>query len=44
MINRAVVFDMDETLGSFQQLYKFWSLTIEYLNLNTLDNKYFLIL
>ena len=41
MLNQAVVFDMDETIGSFQQLYKFWTLTLEYINVNKLDDKYF---
>ena len=39
--NYAVVFDLDETLGSFSQLYKFWFLTKLYLNKDDLDNKYF---
>jgi len=39
--NYAVVFDLDETLGSFSQLYKFWCLTKLYLNKDELDNKYF---
>lgn len=37
----AVVFDLDETLGSFSQLYKFWNLTKIYLNNNDLHEKYF---
>lgn len=35
-----IVFDMDETLGSFSQLYNFWSLTKKYLNNQDLDKKY----
>tara|TARA_B100000900_G_scaffold61011_1_gene46445 strand:- start:1634 stop:2422 length:789 start_codon:yes stop_codon:yes gene_type:complete len=41
MTNMAVVFDMDETLGSFQQLYKFWVLTCSFLNKNDLADIYF---
>ena len=37
----AIVFDMDETLGSFSQLYKFWNLTKLYLNNHNLNNIYF---
>ena len=32
---------MDETLGSFSQLYKFWNLCKIYFKNNNLDNKYF---
>ena len=39
--NYVVVFDLDETLGSFSQLYKFWVLTKQYLNKDDLDAKYF---
>lgn len=39
--NFAIVFDMDETLGSFGQLYKFWSLTKTYLKNNELHENYF---
>jgi len=39
--NYAIVFDMDETLGSFSQLYRFWNLTKIYLNKPTLENNYF---
>jgi hypothetical protein len=39
--NYAVVFDMDETLGSFSQLYRFWNLTKIYLNKPDLNNTYF---
>lgn len=39
--NYAVVFDMDETLGSFSQLYRFWNLTKKYLNKSDLNNNYF---
>lgn len=37
----VIVFDLDETLGSFGQLYKFWKLTKDYLNNNKLHQKYF---
>ena len=39
--NYAIVFDMDETLGSFSQLYRFWNLIKIYLNKPNLDPKYF---
>lgn len=39
--NYAIVFDMDETLGSFSQLYKFWMLTKIFLKKEDLSNKYF---
>tara|TARA_B100000902_G_scaffold399237_2_gene469195 strand:+ start:7693 stop:8481 length:789 start_codon:yes stop_codon:yes gene_type:complete len=39
--NYAIVFDMDETLGSFSQLYKFWNLTKLFLKNDDLPNKYF---
>ena len=39
--NYAIVFDMDETLGSFSQLYRFWNLIKIYLNKPELDNSYF---
>ena len=31
-INYVMVFDLDETLGHFSQLYVFWSLLIKYIN------------
>ena len=31
-INYVMVFDLDETLGHFSQLYVFWSLLINYIN------------
>lgn len=37
----AIVFDLDETLGSFSQLYIFWNLTKLFLKNNDLSNKYF---
>lgn len=39
--NYAIVFDLDETLGSFSQLYKFWILTKIFLKNEDLHNKYF---
>ena len=40
-INYAIVFDMDETLGSFGQLHRFWYLLTVYLDNEDLDKKYF---
>ena len=37
---KVIVFDVDETLGSFTQLYKFWHLINSFFNKN-IDNKYF---
>ncbi len=37
----AIVFDMDETLGSFSQLYIFWNLTKLFLKEEDLPDKYF---
>ena len=37
----AICFDLDETLGSFGQLYKFWHLLQVYLKNMDLDEKYF---
>ena len=37
----AIVFDLDETLGSFSQLYKFWHLLKVYFNNENLNEKYF---
>ena len=39
--NYAIVFDMDETLGNFSQLYRIWNLIKIYLSKSDLDNKYF---
>jgi hypothetical protein len=36
----VIVFDLDETLGSFSQLYIFWNLTKNYLNNDNLQDKY----
>lgn len=44
MINKnkyAVVFDLDNTLGSFSQLYTFWNLTKVFLKNSNLQDKYF---
>ena len=40
-VKYAVVFDMDETLGHFPQLYRFWNLLTVYLNNEELESKYF---
>tara|TARA_B110001452_G_C15240429_1_gene429454 strand:+ start:5665 stop:6477 length:813 start_codon:yes stop_codon:yes gene_type:complete len=40
-INYAIVFDLDETLGHFSQLYIYWNLLKAYLNTENLDDKYF---
>jgi len=37
----VVVFDMDETLGDFSQPYIFWNSLNKFLNIKTLDDKYF---
>ena len=37
----AVVFDMDETLGCFSQLYQFWHFLKLYIDNESLSNKYF---
>lgn len=37
----VIVFDLDETLGSFGQLSYFWKLTKDYLKNNELHKKYF---
>lgn len=37
---KVIVFDLDETLGSFTQLYKFWYLINSFFN-KKIDNKYF---
>ena len=41
MLNRkyAIVFDLDETLGHFSQLYFFFSLVNQYLNISNKNNK-----
>lgn len=39
--NYVIVFDMDETLGHFSQLYTFWNLVKAYLNDYCLHYKYF---
>ena len=36
----VIVFDFDETLGSFSYLYTFWKYTKDYLNKDNLDEKY----
>ena len=40
MENYAIVFDLDETLGHFSQLYNFWNLSTSYLN-KELEQQYF---
>ena len=40
MENYAIVFDLDETIGHFSQLYNFWNLLSIYLN-KELEQKYF---
>ena len=40
MENYAIVFDLDETLGHFSQLFNFWNLSSIYLN-KELEQKYF---
>ena len=37
---KVIIFDLDETIGSFTQLYKFWYLINLFFNKN-IDNKYF---
>ena len=37
----AIVFDLDETLGSFSQPYHFWNLLKKYTNDSDLEDKYF---
>ena len=37
---KVIIFDLDETIGSFAQLYKFWHLITIFFNKN-IDNKYF---
>ena len=41
--NYVIVFDVDETLGHFTQLYTFWSLLSEYIN-NTNEIIFFKLL
>ena len=41
--NYVIVFDVDETLGHFTQLYTFWSLLSEYIN-NTNETIFFKLL
>lgn len=40
-INYVVVFDLDETLGHFTQLYTFWMLFIDYINESKENEKLF---
>ena len=40
-VKYAVVFDLDETLGYFTQLGRFWDLTRFYIDKHSLDDKYF---
>ena len=40
MENYAIVFDLDETIGHFSQLYNFWNLLSIYLN-KELEQRYF---
>ena len=40
-MNKIIVFDLDETIGSFSQLYIFWSLTKYYFKNYNIDEQYF---
>ena len=40
-VKYAVVFDLDETLGYFTQLARFWDLTRLYIDNHSLEDKYF---
>ncbi len=42
-INYVMVFDLDETLGHFSQLYVFWSLFTNYIN-NSNELLFFILL